>query len=136
MLDGTKLRNNTSNAGTYVWGCRLNKSDFLYSVTKTLEPTKMLIRSNKQNTSAKRFWAGHENHAVCISKTDRILKSKVYALTWEGLDCFSTKKECTDYFKKTALALIREIENDRQAKIDFFNKYIGKLSKYEDYDFE
>ncbi len=135
MLSGSKLQDYSPNVGVYVWGYRLNTSDFLYTVTKTLEPTKMLIRNNKDNRSSKRFYNSNENHAVCVSKSDKVLKSKVYALTREGLNCFTTKEECVKHFKQKILDVIKDIENAKQERIDFFDNNIKRLYKYENYDF-
>jgi len=132
-LSGLRLEKHAPNVGMYVWGYRLTVSNFLYTVTKTLEPTKMLIRSSKENTSNKKIPYGN-NHAVCVSKTGRVLKSKVYALTKEDLCCYLDKDECIEAFKKTALYVIKEVKALKQEKIDWYDNHIINLKKYEDYD--
>ena len=132
-LSGTKLSTHAPNVGTYVWGYCLTTSNFIHTVTKTLEPTKMLIRSNSENSSNKRIYYGN-NHAVCVSRSGRILKSKVYALAGEDLCCYTEKEECVDAFKKSAIHIVKEIELLKQAKVNWYNRYIVDLKKYEKYD--
>ena len=131
MLNKNDLRTDNTFVGNYVWGCRLNVDDFLYTKTKTLEPTKMMIRKNKHYVGNTAFYNASYNHAVGISKTGKILNSRIFGLADMNLYLFNTKIECINFFKVKSLELIKDINLKKQYDIDFYNEKIKKLHEYQ-----